>query len=227
MPTDNDAVPHDTPAASKRSRRKSARPSEIVEAALQVFVEKGFAATRIEEVARCAGVAKATVFVYFPTKEALFKAVVRAKIVDPLAGFRHHAATDTGTTRDLIVRALHEWWTRVGGTKAGGISKLMMQEAKRFPELASFYQSEVLSPATELMAEILQRGVNRGELRQIDIPHTVMSIMSSLLFLSMWSQSYGLDRPFCGEILSPQAFIDHQINLLFSGIELKGSVSCA
>ena len=211
----------------KRERRKDARPGELLEAALQLFVQKGYAATKVEDVAALAGVSKGTLFLYFPTKEALFKAVVRAKIVDPLAGFKDHAAAHTGSTRDLIMRALHEWWTRIGGTKAGGISKLMMQEAKRFPELANFYQSEVLSPATELMAEILQRGVNRGELRQIDIPHTVMSIMSSLLFLSMWSQSYGLGRPFCGEILSPQAFIDRQINLLFSGIELKGSVSCA
>ena len=140
MPTDNASLPDSAPTVAKRSRRKSARPSEIVEAALQVFVEKGFAATRVEEVARYAGVAKATVFVYFPTKEALFKAVVRAKIVDPLAGFKDHAAAHTGSTRDLIMRALHEWWTRIGGTKAGGISKLMMQEAKRFPELANFYQ---------------------------------------------------------------------------------------
>src|SRR6056300_917344 len=115
MPTDHALLPDNTPTAVKRSRRKSARPSEIVEAALQVFVEMGFAATRVEEVARCAGVAKATVFVYFPSKEALFKAVVRAKIVDPLAGFKGHAATHTVSTRDLIVRALHDWWTRVGG----------------------------------------------------------------------------------------------------------------
>jgi len=103
----------------------------------------------------------------------------------------------------------------------------MMQEAKNFPELAAFYQAEVMVPATTLMSDILRRGVQRGELNDIDIPNTVMSIMASLLFLSMWSQSYGLDRPFCGSLISPDVFIDHQINLLFSGIESKGSVPCA
>jgi len=213
--------------STRRVRRKAARPQEIVDAALQVFVAKGFAAARVDEIAQRAGVAKATVFVYFESKDALFKAVVRAKIVDQLTTFKAQAASHVGSTRDLIVMALNDWWVRIGATDAGGISKLMMQEAKNFPELAAFYQAEVMVPATTLMSDILRRGVQRGELNDIDIPNTVMSIMASLLFLSMWSQSYGLDRPFCGSLISPDVFIDHQINLLFSGIESKGSVPCA
>src|SRR5450830_354499 len=117
-------------------RRKDARPQELLAAALDLFVERGFASTRLEDVARRAGVSKGTLYLYFTNKEELFKAVVRDSIVpvigaaeDSIAGFEGHSA-------DLLRKVLGDWWERLGATKASGITKLIMAEAGNFPDIA-------------------------------------------------------------------------------------------
>jgi len=149
-------------AQPRRSRRKSARPGELLAAALDLFVEKGFAATRVEEVAARAGVSKGTLFLYFPSKEELFKAVVRENMSSRFAEWNDEFDRFEGSTRDMLRHCLFSWWERLGTTKASGIPKLMMSEAQNFPELASFYQHEVMQPAHALIQRILKRGVARG-----------------------------------------------------------------
>src|SRR5207237_5701427 len=116
-------------------RRKEARPAEIVAAALEVFVERGFAAARLADVARRAGVTKGTVYLYFDSKEALFKAVVRETIVPVIAQGEALAQAFTGSARELVERLVREYWRLVGETAVAGIPKLMMAEAATFPEL--------------------------------------------------------------------------------------------
>src|SRR6266702_4357494 len=133
------------PAVARRSRkarprwkrRKAARPAEIVTAALDVFVERGFAAARLEEVARRAGVTKGTVYLYFKNKEALFKAVVRETIVPAIAKGEALAQTFTGSARDLVERLVREYWRLIGETALAGIAKLMMAEGVTFPSSPS------------------------------------------------------------------------------------------
>jgi len=116
-------------------RRKDARPGEIVAAALEVFGERGFAATKLADVARRAGVTKGTVYLYFDSKEALFKAVVRETIVPVIAQGEALAQSFTGSARELLERLVREYWRLVGETAVAGIPKLMMAEAATFPEL--------------------------------------------------------------------------------------------
>ena len=227
MPPTSTIEPHDPLGRPlKRTRRKEARPNEIVAAALAVFVDKGFAGARMDEIAKQAGVSKATLFVYFPSKDDLFKAVVRTNIIDRLTAFQSTVAHFQGSSGDLIALAMHKWWQEIGSTQAGGISKLIIQEAKNFPELAAFYQTEVMWPGLHLMQAILKRGIARGELRDLDLTNTVMGIMSSLLFLCLWRQAMGVDNPVCGPAIEPTAFIQNQIDILLSGIELKGNPPC-
>lgn len=110
-------------------------------AALDLFVEKGYAATRVEEVARRAGVSKGTLFLYFASKEELFKAVVRENLSLRFPQWSMLLDQFPGTSAELLRYAMGEWWSLVGDTKASGISKLMMSEASNFPELAAFYQA--------------------------------------------------------------------------------------
>ena len=110
-------------------RRKEARPAEIVAAALEVFVERGFAAAKLADVARRAGVTKGTLYLYFDSKEALFKAVVRETIVPVIAQGEALAQSFTGSARDLVERLVREYWRLVGETNLAGIPKLMMAEA--------------------------------------------------------------------------------------------------
>src|SRR5438094_8927772 len=140
-------------------RRKNARPEEIISAALEVFADRGFAATKLEDVARRAGVTKGTIYLYFENKEALFKALVRETIVPVIEQGEALAKSFTGSARDLFEQLVREYWRLVGETALAGIPKLMMAEAATFPELTRFYYDEVVVRGQRLMAGVIERGV--------------------------------------------------------------------
>src|SRR4051812_42686821 len=162
--------------AAKRERRKEARPGELLDAALDLFVEKGFAATRAEEVAARAGVSKGTLFLYFPSKEELFKAVVRENIAGRFAEWNEEFATFDGSSAEMLRYCMKVWWQRVGATPASGITKLIISEARNFPELATFYHDEVIIPGHTLIRKILERGVASGEFQIADIELAIFSV---------------------------------------------------
>jgi len=213
----NHLVTPPAPPTPKRERRKQARPGELLEAALDLFVEKGYAATRVEEVAAHAGVSKGTLFLYFPSKEELFKAVVRENIAGRVSEGAAELASFTGPTSELLPYLMHQWWARYGATKASGISKLVISEASNFPELARFFQDEVVAPGRELVRTVLQRGIDRGEFREIDMPCAIYSVLSPLIFLVMWKHSMA---PCCDPNLAidPDQFITQHAELLLRGL---------
>src|SRR5438094_4836764 len=139
-------------------RRKDARPGEIVAAALEVFGERGFAATKLADVARRAGVTKGTVYLYFDSKEALFKAVVRETIVPVIAQGEALARSFTGSARELLERLVREYWRLVGETALAGIPQLMLAEAAAFPELTRFYYDEVVTRGHRRTGALVARG---------------------------------------------------------------------
>ena len=204
---------------AKHARRKDARPGELLDAALELFVEKGFAATRVEEVAKLAGVSKGTLFLYFASKEELFKAVVRENISGRFKEWNDEFESFQGSTADMLRYCIHSWWERIGSTKASGISKLMMSEARNFPELTAFYQHEVIQPGHELIQRILQRGVDRGEFRPIDMKYGVHIVLAPMLFLAMWKHSWGPCSS--GVELVPEEYIAVQIETLLYGLSVR------
>lgn len=201
----------------KRARRKEARPGELLDAALSIFVEKGFAATRVEEVAARAGVSKGTLFLYFPSKEELFKAVVREAISGRFAEWEQELETFDGNSESLIRYCLHAWWERIGMTQASGITKLVMSEAGLFPEIATFYQQEVIGPGHDLLKRVLTRGMDRGELRQMDLEYAVYSLMAPMIFLVTWKHAMAPCTP-ASQKIDPIGFIDCQLDLLLRGM---------
>jgi len=207
----------ETPLPHKRERRKEARPGELLDAALDLFVEKGFAATRSEEVAVRAGVSKGTLFLYFPSKEELFKAVVRENMVRHQTEGAEEIARFEGPTAELLEYLMLEWWRRYGATKASGISKLVMSEASNFPDLARFFQDEVVTPGHAVIRSVLQRGVDRGEFRAVDLDLTVHSVLAPLLFLVTWKHSMAPCCPSTQQI-DPETFIRHHTDLLVRGL---------
>jgi TetR/AcrR family transcriptional regulator len=203
--------------AHKRERRKQARPGELLDAALSLFVEKGFAATRVEEVAARAGVSKGTLFLYFPSKQALFKAVVHENAGRHLREALGEVAGYTGSSAELLREFLRRWWTQYGSTPAAGLCKLIMGEAANFPDLARDYQEQVVQPSHELLRRVLQRGIDRGEFRPVDLHHTVHVIMAPLIFLVMWKHSLA---PCCGAAaaIDPETFIAQHADLMVRGL---------
>ena len=214
-----------TDAHTRRTRRKDARPGELLAAALDLFVEKGYAATRVEEVATHAGVSKGTLFRYFCSKEELFKAVVREHISGHFATWSDEIERFEGSSQEMLRYCLHSWWEHIGSTKASGIPKLMMSEARNFPELGAFYQREVIQPGCALVARILQRGITRGEFRPMDLKYGVHMVQAPLLFLSMWMHS--LDAC-CDPVtrIEPEKFLATQLDMLLCGFN-AGSASHA
>ena len=204
-------------AHSKRERRKEARPGELLDAALDLFVEKGFAATRSEEVAARAGVSKGTLFLYFPSKEELFKAVVRENISGRFSEWNDEFEAFEGSTADMVRYCMRMWWERIGATRASGITKLMIGEARNFPDLAAFYQQEVIVPSTALIRRILQRGMDRGEFRPLDLDYAVYSIVAPMVFLIMMKHSLGACRP-DDYPLDPERYVHSQVETLINGL---------
>ena len=168
-------------------RRKQARPGEILAAALDSFVERGFAATKLEDVARRAGITKGTMYLYFDSKEALFQAVVRESIVPVIAQGEAFIAGYQGSARDLVARMVRRWWETVGES---GIPKLVMSEVSNFPEIAKFYHREVVERGRELFGRAIQLGIDRGEFRPTDVPLTVRLLLAPLVFASIWKHSF-------------------------------------
>jgi TetR/AcrR family transcriptional regulator len=204
-------------AVAKRERRKEARPGELLDAALALFVEKGFAATKVEEVAARAGVSKGTLFLYFQNKEELFKAVVRQNISGHFKEWNSLFDAFEGSSAEMVGICLNSWWNLVGATPASGITKLMMCEAGNFPEIAAFYQQEVIQPGQTLIRRILQRGVDSGEFRPLDMDYAAYSLIAPMIFLILSRHSSGVCVP-DPQTLEPEKYIASQLAVLLHGL---------
>jgi AcrR family transcriptional regulator len=223
QPDSAPADPAAKPPAKRRlrgprwERRKDSRPSELLEAALAIFVERGYAAARLEDVAAKAGVSKGTLYLYYANKEELFKAVVRRSIAPLIAETRGIIESSDDDSETLLGRFLEIWWTRYGGTRLAGITKLVIGEAGNFPEMARFYNGEVVSGNHELITMILKRGVARREFREIDVDAVAHHVMAPLVLRSIWANSI---EPCCGSAgeLEPQQFIAHHLDMLLRAL---------
>ena len=202
---------------AKRERRKEARPGELLDAALDLFVEKGFAATRSEEVAARAGVSKGTLFLYFPSKEELFKAVVRENISGRFAEWNEEFDQFEGSTADMVRMCFKVWWERIGATSASGITKLVVSEARNFPDIAAFYHREVIVPGERLIRRIFERGVERGEFEVADLDYAKFLIIAPMIYLIMMKHSFGACVP-ASQDVDAQRYIDMQVDTLLSGL---------
>ncbi len=202
-------------AEPRWQRRKEARPEEIVAAALEVFVERGYAAARLEEVARRAGVTKGTIYLYFPGKAALFKAVVRQSLVLNIERAEAALAAHEGSAADGLRQLLRTAWRTVGETKLSGIPKLIIAEAANFPELARFYWTEVAGRALGVIGSLIERGIARGEFRRVDPRFATMAGVGPILFAILFKHSLypvsGLDFDF-------PAFVDAHLDNFLRGL---------
>ncbi|WMW79403.1 TetR/AcrR family transcriptional regulator [Undibacterium cyanobacteriorum] len=180
------------PFKPRWERRKDARPQELLDAALDHFVARGFAATRLDDVAKSAGVSKGTLYLYFSSKEELLKAVVRESIV-PLIGQAESVIEQfEGSSEELFRLVIHTWWDNVGASKLSGLPKLMMAEAGNFPDLARFYQEEVVDRGERLVATMLKRGIDRGDILPMDLTIAPRILIAPMIMMMIWKHSNGV-----------------------------------
>ena len=219
MPTPHLAAAHaDGPT---RQRRKEARPQELLAAALDLFVEKGFAATRAEEVAQRAGVSKGTLYLYYPSKEELFKAVVRQNLSNLIAEGRELAAQFEGSSSALLAQLMRIWWERFGDTPAAGIHKIVVAEVRNFPELAQFYSDEVIVPAHELFSGCVARGIARGEFRDLPLHGVSQALIAPLIFMALHRHTFAC-CPVHGALeVNPVEALQANLDLILCGLEVR------
>jgi AcrR family transcriptional regulator len=190
-------------------RRKEARPAELLAAALELFVERGYAGTRLDDVAARAQVSKGTLYLYFANKEELFKAVVRESVVSLIRNSAEQAEAATGSSEALLCTLVDTWWAEFGNAKAGGISKLMMAESGNFPEIARFFLDEVIEPWHALLGQVIDRGIARGEFRRVDTAMYVRVMTAPLVMLSLWKHSFG---PCSAQTIDPHQYLATMID---------------
>jgi AcrR family transcriptional regulator len=153
----------------RRRRRKEARPAELIEAGLAEFAEKGFAATRMEDIAARADVVKGTIYLYFDNKEALFKEAVRSRIEPTISDVQAVVDSYDGDTESLLRLVLRSLYDKLVESDVRVILRIMISEGPRFPELVEFYHANTVKIGKGIVKRILQRGIERGEFRS-DLP---------------------------------------------------------
>src|SRR5882672_4029982 len=176
-------------SSTRWRRRKDARPGEIVTAALACFAERGFAATRLEDVASRAGITKGTLYLYFPNKEELFKAVVRQAVVPNIALGEALVAESTEPA-PVVLEQLVARLSVAMVAPASAIPKIVVAEAGNFPDIARFYLEEVIQRGLGLFRRVLKTGIAQGEFRPMDVGCTAYCIVAPLMLGMLWRHSF-------------------------------------
>lgn len=201
-------------AQPRWTRRKQERPQELLDAALTIFSEKGFAGARLEDVAKSAGVSKGTVYLYYSNKEELLKAVV-TEHVSPIVEEAKSLLEPEKSSASLIREAIHLWWLKYGSTKLSSITKIVLSEANAFPELARFFYEEVVRPWWDYLESVLKRGISRGEFADIDTEYAAQVLCAPLVTLGLWKRT--MDGC-CGIETNPMRYIEAHIQMVLNGL---------
>jgi AcrR family transcriptional regulator len=199
-------------------RRKESRPAELMEAALDLFAEKGYVATRLDDVAQRAGVSKGTLYLYFDSKEDLFKAVVRQGLVPAIVEAEKLVERFEGSAAELFRQLVMGWWKVIGNPRLSAIPKIMISEARNFPEIADFYHEEVIQRGSGMFVRALERGVATGEFRDVDVRYATRVLSSPLVMLAVWKHSLGCCER---EQADPQVFLETYLDLALRGLATR------
>jgi AcrR family transcriptional regulator len=204
----------------KFRRRAEARPDEVLDAALDLFIERGFASTRVEDIAARAGLSKGAVYLYFPSKEALLEGLVRRAMTPIAENALQVAAGYAGDPRNVVTLVMKTVAHRLSDPKLIAIPKLMMREMINFPELAGMYRREVLDRVLPVVTGLLRTGIAEGYLRPVDPELTIRSIVGPIMLHILLDEVFGI-HPADG--LAIDRLIDNHLTILFDGLSAPAS----
>ena len=205
-----------SPKSEPKFRRRAAeRPDEVLDAALALFATKGFAQTKVEEVARAAGLSKAAVYLYFPSKQALLAGLVR-RAVAPVAELALEQFADfRGDPRPLIAAVLRMVAGRLGDPAVFAVPSLILREAAAGPQMAQIYREEVLDRVLPALRALIAQGVVGGHIRAVDPDLTIRSIMGPVLAHVLLAQVFGV-VPEGGVQMA--RLVENHLEILFAGL---------
>lgn len=214
--TEKSVIPDpDAATPATRRRRKAARPQEIIAAGMAEFAQRGFAGTRLDDIARRAGIAKGTIYLYFKDKESLLMAAVQEKVgpvLGEVEGFIDHFP---GTTRELfklVIPLLHQ---RLVQSELQPLMRIMIGEGGNFPHLTALYYRETVSRGRDLLERIVARGRARGEIREGAAADLPLIIMAPAIMSAIWQMVFAREAP-----IAPEAFLNAHLALITDGLLL-------
>lgn len=175
----------------KWRRRKTARPGEIIDAALEVFADNGFAGARLDDIARRAGVSKGALYLYFETKEDLFRAVARAMVAPNLDAVGKAVAAFDGPFAELVPMILSRAALMMSTGRLPAVAKMVIGESRNFPDLARIWHDDVVSPMVAAVTGLVARAQERGEIMPGDPRLTAFSLMGPLVMATLFREVFG------------------------------------
>lgn len=194
-------------------RRKEARPAEIMAAGMQEFAMHGFERARLDRIAKAAGISKGTIYLYYPSKEALFLAAVEENVIRVMAEGEMRLQGATGTTEELLVQLLESIYERMVEGHAKTLLRILIAEADRMPHLVETYHDMAIQRGMQLLKKILLRGVARGEVAESAIIDNPQVLMAPAIFLALHGNLFGKISP-----IDPKGHFAAHVEMILHGV---------
>ncbi|CCD94752.1 putative transcriptional regulatory protein, TetR family [Bradyrhizobium sp. ORS 375] len=198
-----------TGAVSRRADRAAERRAAIVQAAMDEFIARGFAATRLDDIAKRAGVAKGTIYLHFKDKESMFEELIRTAIV-PFVGRLAVPPPLGGSVRDMVESLARMFLQEIAGTRRADLVRLIIAEGPRFPAIADFYYREVVSRGLAAMRALIQLAVTRGEIREPKLVQHPQLMIAPMMVAVIWKSLFERHAP-----LDAEAMLQTHLDLIF------------
>jgi AcrR family transcriptional regulator len=205
----------DQSVINTRRRRPEARPSEIIDAALGLFARKGFDATRMDDVARAAGLSKGTIYLYFPDKTALLKAIITKKAVENLSSKTADILASAQTSAEALRKFLALIAFNVENTDLPNLLKLVIAESRAHPEIGRFYLDSAIGHMLPKVEHIIAQGIARGEFRAIAPALAARSIVGPMLFAALWKAVF---EPVGAAPINVAELAQHHADIIIRGL---------
>jgi len=199
----------------KFRRRAEARPDEVLDAALELFTEKGYAATRVDDIAKRAGISKGAVYLYFPSKQAIIEGLVRRTVTPIAMNAVENVQAFEGHPRAIVSAVGQMMAEKFSEPNVLAVPRLIMREIANFPELAEMYRREVLDRAIPVVTDVIRRGIEQGYLKPVDPELTIRSLVGPLIAHVMLAELFGI-MPKDG--LAFDRLLENHITILFDGL---------
>lgn len=201
----------------QRKRRKEARPGEIIAAGLLEFADNGYAATRLSDVAKRAGVAKGTIYRYFADKEALFLAAMRSHATPTFEHLYRFIDVYEGTTRDLLTSLIQIVHQKLVQGDLQVLMRIIITEGRNFPQLTELYYNEGVSHGQKILDRVVQRGIALGEIRPGPAAQLPVVIMAPAIMATLWKFTFSAHHP-----IEAEQFLAAHIDLVLNGMLVDG-----
>jgi AcrR family transcriptional regulator len=199
-----------------KRRRPAARPGEIQAAALELFTERGFEATRLDDVASRAGLSKAAIYLYFKDKVSILQALVQDLVGGRIAVAAALIGKHQGPVEPVLRTLLDTIAERMTTTRLPFIIKLIVSESRAHPEIGRWYLKMVIGKAIPLFRQLIQRGIDQGEFRPVDADLAVKSVIAPMLFAALWKTVF---EPIGADPVDIRALARHHMDIIIRGLK--------